>query len=95
MGDDESVDQHPTFEAFLLVAGASTMAFGSIFDVPFIVAPSVLYSARETRYGDERPVRSLFRSFFDCSEIATIYRSPLLSMGYASKDLTRLICGSK
>ncbi|CAM9440375.1 unnamed protein product [Ectocarpus fasciculatus] len=47
VGDDESVDQNPAFEAFLVVAGASTMAFGAIFNVPFIVAPSVLYSARE------------------------------------------------
>ncbi|CAN0022943.1 unnamed protein product [Ectocarpus sp. 6 AP-2014] len=48
VGGDESVDQNSTFEVFLLVAGASTMAFGAFFNVPFIVAPSVLYSAPET-----------------------------------------------
>ncbi|CAN0471273.1 unnamed protein product, partial [Ectocarpus sp. 12 AP-2014] len=48
VGGDESVDQDSTFEAFLFVAGASTMAFGALFNVPFIVAPSVLYSAPET-----------------------------------------------
>ncbi|CAM9353417.1 unnamed protein product [Ectocarpus sp. 12 AP-2014] len=48
VGGDESVDQDSTFEAFLFVAGASTIAFGALFNVPFIVAPSVLYSAPET-----------------------------------------------
>ncbi|CBJ33435.1 putative transporter [Ectocarpus siliculosus] len=50
VGGDESVDQKSTFEAFLLVAGASTMAFGAFFNMPFIVAPSVLYSAPETSF---------------------------------------------
>ncbi|CAM9159900.1 unnamed protein product, partial [Ectocarpus sp. 12 AP-2014] len=46
VGDDE-VDQSATAEAFLLVAGLSSIGFGVVFNVPFIVAPSVLYAGRE------------------------------------------------
>lgn len=40
------MDEGGTFEAFLLVAGLSTLAFGVAFNLPFIVAPSVLYTTR-------------------------------------------------
>lgn len=50
VGEDEDVDQDATAEIFLLVAGLSTIVFGVAFNVPFIVAPSVLYSAREPGY---------------------------------------------
>lgn len=50
VGDDEGVDEDATAEVFFLVAGLSTISFGLAFNVPFIVAPSVLYSARESGY---------------------------------------------
>lgn len=45
VGDDD-VDKGATAEAFLLVAGLSTTLFAVAFNVPFIVAPSVLYASR-------------------------------------------------
>eukprot|EP00752_Nemacystus_decipiens_P012202 g10818.t1 len=46
VGDDDA-DKDATAEAFLLVAGLSTAAFALAFNVPFIVAPSVVYTTRE------------------------------------------------
>ena len=47
VGGEEGVDQDATVETFELVAGLSSIAFGAAFNVPFIVAPSVLYAPRE------------------------------------------------
>eukprot|EP00752_Nemacystus_decipiens_P005826 g5266.t1 len=47
VADEEGVDQDATVETFELVAGLSSMAFGAVFNMPFIVAPSVLYAPRE------------------------------------------------
>lgn len=53
-GDDEDssedVDQDATVETFMLVAGVSSIVFGVTFNVPFVVAPSVLYASREVGY---------------------------------------------
>lgn len=48
--NDEDVDKNATTESFMLVAGVSTITFGLSTDLPFLVAPSVLYVARETGY---------------------------------------------
>lgn len=50
VGDDEDVDQEATADVFYLVAGLSTITFGAAFNVPFIVAPSVLYAGRRSGY---------------------------------------------
>lgn len=50
VGDDDEVDQTATAEAFLLVTGLSSIGFGVAFNLPFIVAPSVLYAGREAGY---------------------------------------------
>ncbi|CAN0295039.1 unnamed protein product [Pylaiella littoralis] len=47
VGDDEGLDQDATVEWFMIVAGLSSIASGTIFNLPFVVAPSVLYAARE------------------------------------------------
>lgn len=47
VGEDEGVDEDATAEVFLFVAGLSTAVFAVAFNVPFIVAPSVLYTTRE------------------------------------------------
>lgn len=78
VGDDEDLDQDATVEIFMLVAGLSSIAFGAIFNLPFIVAPSVLYAAREAGY-----VRVLqctvqqYRIFFPllCSSMHTVSRN--------------------
>jgi len=46
VGDDEGVDQDATTEMFMVIGGLSTIAFALTFNVPFIVAPSVLYAPR-------------------------------------------------
>lgn len=47
VGDDEDLNLDATVEVYLIVAGLSSIAFGAMFNLPFIVAPSVLYAARE------------------------------------------------
>lgn len=47
VGGEEGVDQDATVETFELVAGLSSIVFGAAFNVPFIIAPSVLYAPRE------------------------------------------------
>ncbi|CAM9779260.1 unnamed protein product, partial [Pylaiella littoralis] len=47
VGEDEGLDKDATVEGFMIVAGLSSIAFGTFFNLPFIVAPSVLYAARE------------------------------------------------
>ena len=49
VGDDEA-DKDATAEVFLVVAGLSTAAFALAFNVPFIIAPSAMYTAREPGY---------------------------------------------
>ena len=49
VSDDDS-DIAATAEIFMLVAGVSTIAFGLSTNLPFIVAPSVLYARRQTGY---------------------------------------------
>lgn len=44
---EEGVDQDATVETFELVAGLSSIAFGAVFNLPFIIAPSVLYAPRQ------------------------------------------------
>lgn len=48
--NDDDLDKNATAEMFMLVAGVSTIMFGLSTDLPFLVAPSVLYAARETGY---------------------------------------------
>lgn len=52
VSDDDS-DKNATAEIFMLVAGVSTIAFGLFTNLPFIVAPSVLYAGRQTGYVEE------------------------------------------
>lgn len=47
---DDDLDKNAVAEFFMLVAGVSTIVFGLSTDLPFLVAPSVLYAARETGY---------------------------------------------
>lgn len=47
---EDDVDTDATVELFMIVTGISTITFGVGFNLPFIVAPSVLYAVRETRY---------------------------------------------
>ncbi len=48
VGDDEGgVDQYAMTEMFMVVGGLSTVALAMSFNVPYIVAPSVLYAPRE------------------------------------------------
>lgn len=44
--NDDDVDKNATAEIFMLVAGVSTITFGLATDLPFLVAPSILYVAR-------------------------------------------------
>lgn len=47
---DADLDKNAVAEIFMFVAGVSTLVFGLSTDLPFLVAPSVLYVARETGY---------------------------------------------
>jgi len=50
VGDDQGVDQEATAEMFMVMGGLSTMVFAVSFNMPYIVAPSVLYTTRESGY---------------------------------------------
>ena len=60
MSDDDS-DKPATAEIFMLVAGVSTIVFGLSTNLPFIVAPSVLYSSRQTGYVTETELHSCLK----------------------------------
>ena len=57
VGDDDS-DKNATAEIYMLVAGVSTIAFGLRSNLPFIVAPSVLYASRQAGYVKYTELRS-------------------------------------
>lgn len=63
--EKEDVDTNATVELFMVITGISTIAFGVGFNLPFIVAPSILYAVRETRYfshtGGFHPDRFFYR----------------------------------
>lgn len=46
VGSDD-LDSEATAEVFMVVAGISTILFGLLTNLPFIVAPSVLYCRRK------------------------------------------------
>lgn len=50
VGDDDGIDKDATTEMFMVIGGLSTIAFALSFNVPFIVAPSVLYASRGSGY---------------------------------------------
>ena len=46
--EKEDLDEDSIAEIFMFAAGVSTIVFGLSTDLPFLVAPSVLYVARQS-----------------------------------------------